>query len=56
MARTRDLFEQLGFAGQMVHIDTFLKWRFGCEETHNKNAYNVRAFCPVLMRGAATPL
>ncbi len=39
MARTRDLFEQLGFAGQMVHIDTFLKWRFGCEETHNKNAY-----------------
>ncbi|MBI2949168.1 MAG: methyltransferase domain-containing protein [Verrucomicrobia bacterium] len=36
---TSALFEQQGFAVQPVHIGTLLKWRFGCEETHNENAY-----------------
>lgn len=31
--------EQEGFDVHVIHIDTFLKWRFGCADTHNKNAY-----------------
>lgn len=38
-ARTRALFERAGFNVQVVHIGTFLKWQFGCDETHNQNAY-----------------
>lgn len=39
LARTNALFERNGFKPQAVHIGTFLKWRFGCDETHNENAY-----------------
>ena len=35
----RSLFERHGFATQVVHIGTFLRWRFGCGETHNDHAY-----------------
>lgn len=39
LARTGALFEQQGFVVQPIHLGTFLKWRIGCEETHNENAY-----------------
>ncbi len=39
MARMRDLFQQRGFAAQMIHIGTFLRQQVGCEFTHNPNAY-----------------
>ena len=41
-ARTKSLFERHGFSVQAIHIDTFLRQRFGCDETHNKNAYTFR--------------
>ena len=39
MARMRELFASLGFAGQVVHIGTFLRQQIGCDQTHNPNAY-----------------
>lgn len=39
MARTRALFERHGFAAEVIHIGTFLRSKFGCGDTHNKNAY-----------------
>ena len=30
-----------GFTGQAFHIGTFLRQRFGCETTHNPNAYTL---------------
>jgi hypothetical protein len=39
MARMRELFAACGFTGQVLHIGTFLQREFGCEETHNPNAY-----------------
>jgi SAM-dependent methyltransferase len=41
--RLRTDLERLGFQAQLIHIDTFLKWRFGCDQTHNKNAYTILA-------------
>ena len=41
-ARTKTLFERHGFSVQAIHIDTFLRQRFGCDETHNKNACTFR--------------
>ncbi len=43
MARTKALFEAQGFSVQVVHIGTFLKWRFRCGETHNSDAYTFLA-------------
>ena len=43
LARTKALFERAGFLVQTVHIGTFLKWRVGCDQTHNKNAYTFLA-------------
>jgi ubiquinone/menaquinone biosynthesis C-methylase UbiE len=43
LPRLRERLEEHGFATQVVHIDTFLRWRFGCSETHNKNAYSLFA-------------
>ncbi len=44
--KLRDLLERHGFRAQVIHIDTFLKWRFGCDQTHNKNAYTFLAERP----------
>jgi SAM-dependent methyltransferase len=43
VSRLRDLLDGHEFDAQVVHIDTFLKWRFGCDQTHNKNAYTFLA-------------
>lgn len=37
--RMRELFAQHGFAGQVVHIGSFLRWATGCDQMHNPNAY-----------------
>ncbi len=38
------LFTQKGFSIQVIQIETFLKWRLGCEQTHNQNA------CTLILR------
>jgi SAM-dependent methyltransferase len=37
--KLRDGLQHHGFQVRIIHVDTFLKWRFGCDQTHNKNAY-----------------
>lgn len=37
--RMKALFAQCGFAAQTIHIGTFLQRQFGCDFTHNPNAY-----------------
>ena len=44
--RLRELLATRGFQTQVIHIETFLKWRFGCDRTHNKSAYTVFAERP----------
>ena len=39
MARTRELFWQAGFAVQVTHIGTLLRWCLGCADTYNEGAY-----------------
>ena len=39
MKKTRELFRQHGFDGQVVHIGSFLDEQVGCADTHNPNAY-----------------
>ena len=39
MTRTRELFARQGFAAQVIHIGTFAREQFGCDQTHNPNAY-----------------
>jgi ubiquinone/menaquinone biosynthesis C-methylase UbiE len=39
MGRMRTLFAAQGFEAQVVHIASFLRQRFGCDQTHNPNAY-----------------
>lgn len=41
LERTLELFAGHGFTGEAVHIGTFLRLRFGCEHTHNPNAYTL---------------
>lgn len=41
LERTRELFAAHGFTGEAIHIGTFLRLRFGCERTHNPNAYTL---------------
>jgi SAM-dependent methyltransferase len=41
--RLRARLNAHGFDVEAVHIDTFLKWRFGCDTAHNKNAYTLFA-------------
>lgn len=36
--RVQELFARHGFAAQVLHIGSLLRWRVGCEETHNPNA------------------
>jgi SAM-dependent methyltransferase len=43
--RIRASFERHGFETEAIHIATFLKWRFACDETHNPAAYSL--FCRV---------
>jgi SAM-dependent methyltransferase len=44
LERTRALFAAQGFDVQPLHIGTYLRWRTGCAETHNPNAYTFIAF------------
>jgi SAM-dependent methyltransferase len=39
MARVRSLFAEQGFLAQVIHIGAFLREEFGCDQTHNPNAY-----------------
>jgi SAM-dependent methyltransferase len=41
MERVRGAFQQYGFEVQVVHIATFLRERFGCDYTHNPDAYTL---------------
>jgi SAM-dependent methyltransferase len=41
LSRMRELFAICGFAGQVIHIGTFLREHTGCEQTHNANAYTM---------------
>ncbi len=41
LERTLELFAGHGFTGEAIHIGTFLRLRFGCERTHNPNAYTL---------------
>lgn len=44
LARTQALFAEQGFDVQPLHIGSYLRWRIGCAETHNPNAYKFLAF------------
>jgi hypothetical protein len=39
MARVRALFAERGFLAQVIHVGSFLREQFGCDQTHNPNAY-----------------
>src|SRR5207302_209929 len=41
MEQVRALFQEHGFAVQVVHIATFLREKFGCQYTHNRDAYTL---------------
>jgi hypothetical protein len=41
LPRLRNGIDHRGFDVEVVHIDTLLRWRFGCADTHNKNAYTL---------------
>jgi SAM-dependent methyltransferase len=42
MDRMRKAFGTCGFSAQVLHVDTFLRQKTGCDKTHNPNAYS---FC-----------
>ncbi len=37
--RMRERFAEHGFTTQALHIGSFLRWRVGCDQTHNPHAY-----------------
>lgn len=39
MVETKAIFERHASAVRVIHIDTFLRSKFGCSDTHNKGAY-----------------
>lgn len=39
MARMRELFLRRAASVQVIHIGSFLRWRFQCPSTHNQGAY-----------------
>jgi hypothetical protein len=41
--RIKESLAQAGFEAQLIHIDSFLKACFHCDQTHNKNAYTLIA-------------
>jgi SAM-dependent methyltransferase len=41
MAGTRAIFERHASKVQVIHIDTFLRSKFHCEDAHNKGAYTL---------------
>ena len=41
---TKAVFARHGFSVQPLHIGSYLRWRTGCNETHNPNAYTFLAF------------
>jgi SAM-dependent methyltransferase len=38
---TKAIFERYASSVQVIHIDSFLKSKFGCHDTHNKGAYTL---------------
>ena len=51
LPRMRDLFAENGFEAQAYHIGSFLRQKFGCECTHNPDAYTLLLrSAPVLRR------
>lgn len=41
MSETKASFERYGFVVNGIHIDTFLRSKFDCPDTHNKGAYTL---------------
>jgi SAM-dependent methyltransferase len=41
LARIQERLGRNGFHGQAFHIGTFLRYRLGCDSTHNPNAYTL---------------
>lgn len=41
MDRIRAEFQRHGFVAQVLHVATFLLRQFGCDHTHNPNAYTI---------------
>ena len=41
MPATRAIFERYASAVQVIHVDTFLRSKFNCNDTHNKGAYTL---------------
>jgi hypothetical protein len=41
VARTREAFARHAAAVQVIHLGSFLRWRFGCDQTHNPHAYTL---------------
>jgi hypothetical protein len=41
LERVKELFKRFGFSAQVIHIATFLRQSFGCEFTHNPDAYTM---------------
>ena len=39
--RMQNMFGRLGFETQAIHVATFLRQEFGCDLTHNPNAYTL---------------
>ena len=39
ISSTKELFERYASTIEIMHIDTFLTSKFGCRDTHNKDAY-----------------
>ncbi|OHB76813.1 MAG: hypothetical protein A2Z25_04000 [Planctomycetes bacterium RBG_16_55_9] len=39
VAETKAAFERYGIVVDVIHIDAFLRSKFGCSDTHNKGAY-----------------
>ena len=39
MEQIKKLFATQGFSGQIIQIKSFLRQEFGCDYTHNPNAY-----------------
>jgi hypothetical protein len=41
MSRTRELFSASAATVQVIHIGSFLRWTFRCDQTYNENAYTL---------------
>ena len=41
MVETKAILKRHAYAEQIIHVDTFLRSRFRCYDTHNKGAYTL---------------